>query len=272
MKKALLAPALAAVAAMTTTAHAEQFGMVMGADNRVQYFNYNENDVYTINTHIGKASLIQLENGESVDDEASALGMGDAESWSLAVKGNNIIFKPIKAQPDTNIVLVTNRRTYAFDLRNAQQYAPTYIARFIYPEEAAAPAKPEEKVVPATLQQVGVTAEGQTVWIDSKFNMDYHYKGDKALKPTNVWNDGRFTYMRFNHGGDLPAIYRVLPDNSEMIVNQHIENDTVVLQEVSPVYRLRFGRQVGDVANMGVKTPTFNETNTSQDGFVRVDR
>lgn len=271
MKKALLATALAAVAAMTT-AHAEQFGMVMGADTRVQYFNYNENDVYTINTHIGKASLIQLENGESVDDEASALGMGDAESWSLAVKGNNIIFKPIKAQPDTNIVLVTNRRTYAFDLRNAENFAPTYIARFIYPKEEVAPAKPEEKVVPATLQQVGVTAEGHTVWIDSKYNMDYHYKGDKALKPTNVWNDGRFTYMRFNHGGDLPAIYRVLPDNSEMIVNQHIENDTVVLQEVSPVYRLRFGRQVGDVANMGVKTPAFNETNTSQDGFVRVDR
>lgn len=272
MKKALLATALAAIAAMTT-AHAEQFGTVMGADTRVQYFNYNENDVYTINTHIGKASLIQLENGESVDDEVSALGMGDAESWSLAVKGNNIIFKPIKAQPDTNIVLVTNRRTYAFDLRNVEHAAPTYIARFIYPEVAEeATAKPAQNTMPATLQQVGVTAEGQTVWIDAKYNMDYRYKGAKALKPTNVWNDGRFTYMRFNHGGDLPAIYRVLPDNSEMIVNQHIENDTVVLQEVSPVYRLRFGRQVGDVANMGVKTPEFNETNTSEDGFVRVDR
>lgn len=272
MKKLLLTTALAAVAAINT-AHAEQFGMVMGADNRVQYFNYNANDVYTINTHIGKASLIQLENGESVDDEASALGMGDAESWSLAVKGNNIIFKPIKAQPDTNIVLVTNRRTYAFDLRNVETAAPTYIARFIYPEVATdASAKPEEKSVPATLQQVGVTVEGQTVWIDGKYNMDYHYRGDRALKPTNVWNDGKFTYMSFNHGGDLPAIYRVLPDNSEMLVNQHIEKDTVVLQEISPVYRLRFGRQVGDVANMGVKTPAFNETNTSQDGFVRVDR
>lgn len=272
MKKALLATALAAVAAMTTTAHAEQFGMVMGADNRVQYFNYNENDVYTINTHIGKASLIQLENGESVDDEASALGMGDAESWSLAVKGNNIIFKPIKAQPDTNIVLVTNRRTYAFDLRNNEHAAPTYIARFIYPEVVKTQPKAEQKVMPAALQQVGSTADGQTVWIDAKYNTDYRYKGDKALKPTNVWNDGRFTFIRFNHGGDLPAIYRVLPDNSEMLVNQHIENDTVVLQEISSLYRLRFGRQVGDVANMGVKTPEFNETNTSEDGFVRVDR
>lgn len=270
MKKALLAASLVIVA---NVAHAEQFGMVMGADTRVQYFNYNENDVYTINTHIGKASLIQLENGESVDDEVSALGMGDAESWSLAVKGNNIIFKPIKAQPDTNIVLVTNRRTYAFDLRNVEQAAPTYIARFIYPDTATnAPTKPEERSVPATLQQVGVTGDGQTVWIDGKYNMNYRYKGDKALKPTNVWNDGRFTYMRFNHGGDLPAIYRVLADKSEMLVNQHIENDTVVLQEVSPVYRLRFGRQVGDVANMSVQTPIFNETNTSQDGFVRVDR
>lgn len=269
MKKALFV--LAAMTAMT--AHAEQFGIVMGADTRVQYFNYNENDVYTINTHIGKASLIQLENGESVDDEASALGMGDAESWSLAVKGNNIIFKPIKAQPETNIVLVTNRRTYAFDLRNVEQAAPTYIARFIYPEVVIdTPAKPEEKPMPSTLQQVGVTAEGQTLWIDGKYNMDYRFKGDRALKPTNVWNDGRFTYMRFNHGSDLPAIYRVLPDNSEIIVNQHIENDTVVLQEVSKKYRLRFGRQVGDVMNMVSKTPTFNNTNTSQDDFVRVEK
>lgn len=272
MKKSLLTLAVIALAAFSGQVHAEQFGTVMGADTRVQYFNYHENDVYTINTHIGKASLIQLENGEAVDDDMSLLGMGDAESWSLAVKGNNVVFKPIKAQPDTNIVLVTNRRTYAFDLRNNEHAAPTYIARFIYPEVVKTQPKAEQKVMPAPLQQVGSTADGQTVWIDAKYNTDYRYKGDKALKPTNVWNDGRFTFIRFNHGGDLPAIYRVLPDNSEMLVNQHIENDTVVLHEISSLYRLRFGRQVGDVSNNTVKTPDFNTTGTNDTGFVRIDR
>ena len=45
----------------------------------------------------------------------------------------------------------------------------------------------------------------------------------------------------------------------------------MVLQEVNPVYRVRFGKLVGDIANKDVRTPVFNADGTSDSGFVRVD-
>lgn len=250
--------------------HAEQQGMVSPHDNRIHLFNYNPDDVFAINTHIGKAALIQLESGEYLDEENGAVGMGDGESWSLVARGNNIIFKPIKEQPETNIVLVSNRRTYAIELHNNPMLPPTYIARFIYPEDEDVQGQ-QNGVKPVAMKSVGKSADGKTIMIDAKYNVDYLYRGSSTIKPTNAWNDGRFTYLQYNHAGDLPAVYRVLPDNSEMLVNTHVENDTLVLQEVNPVYRVRFGKLVGDIANKDVRTPVFNADGTSDSGFVRVD-
>ena len=250
-------------------ANAEQQGMVSQHDCRVQLFNYNPDDVYSINTHIGKATLIELEQGEYLDDETGAIGMGDGESWSLVAKGNNIIFKPVKEQPETNILIVSNRRTYAFELHNNMMLPPTYIARFSYPEDNS-PAQ-EYTPKPTEMKKVGQTVDGKKIMIDAKYNMDYMYRGHAQIKPTNVWNDGRFTYLQYNHAGDLPAVYRVLPDNSEMLVNTHVEDNTLVLQEISPVYRVRFGKLVGDLSNKTVKTPEYNRTGTSDNDFVRVE-
>lgn len=102
----LILPALATAQSLPQSA---------GLDNRIQLFNYSPNDVYVINTKAGYASLIQLEDGEFIHDDGG-LGMGLADSWNIAVKGNNIFFKPVSPMPDTNLLLVTNKRTYAFVL------------------------------------------------------------------------------------------------------------------------------------------------------------
>lgn len=257
------------MAAVAVSAQAEQLPLVSEADRRVQLFNYNPDDVYLISTQVGYASLIQLEQGEYLDDE-SVLGMGDAESWSLAVRGNNIVFKPINHQPDTNIVLVTNKRTYAFQLSTGRG-EPTYIARFKYPEEPSSQKEAESNLTPNVLKQVGIDNLGRGLFIEAKYNTQYKYRGEPLLKPTAAWSDGRFTYLKFAHAGDLPTVYRVLPDNSEMLVNSHIEGDTLVIQEASQLYRLRFGRTVGDVANLDVKIPTFNTNGTSDSRLIRTE-
>lgn len=259
------------VALLAISAQAEQLPLVSEADNRVQLFNYNPDDVYLISTQVGYASLIQLEQGEYLDDE-SVLGMGDAESWSVAVRSNNIVFKPINHQPDTNIVLVTNKRTYAFQLSTGRG-KPTYIARFRYPEEPSTQKKEVENNLTAdALKQVGIDSLGRGLFIEAKYNTQYKYRGEPMLKPTAVWSDGRFTYLKFAHAGDLPSVYRVMPDHSEMLVNSHIEGDTLVIQEVSQLYRLRFGRAVGDVANLDVKIPTFNTDGTSDSRLIRTEQ
>lgn len=251
-----------------TLAAAESLPKSAGLDSRVQVFDYSPNDVYVINTKAGYASLIQLEDGEFIHDEGG-LGMGLADSWNIAVKGNNIFFKPVSPMPDTNLILVTNKRTYAFMLTTSQKPNDvSYIARFNYPvvvKVSDSPVLPEYVVKSHTLE------DGREIYIDAEFNKNYLYRGADNTKPTNVWDDGRFTYLRYNHASDLPVAYRVLPDNSEMLVNTHIENDTLVLQEIGSVYRLRLGNEVGEIGNQYNRKPKFNVNGTSDKTWQRVD-
>lgn len=251
-------------------AYAEQTPQVLGNDSRIQYFNYDPNTVYVINTKIAYSSLIQLEDGEEITANGG-MGMGDSKSWNVAVKGKNIFFKPLTENPDTNIVLVTNKRTYAFVLKTVSpedESKQTYIARFIYPIEKVEEPKEQAPSQPKSLKIAYTDSKGTQNLIDSSINTNYEYRGEPMLKPINVWDDGLFTYLRFG-GNDLPTIYRVLPDKSEALVNTHVENDTIILQEIGKNYRLRFGKAVGEIRNKGANVTKFNTTGTADNDYVR---
>lgn len=247
---------------------AQSYPQSAGLDNRVQVFNYSPNDVYVINTKAGHASLIQLEEGEFIHDDGG-VGMGLADSWNIAVKGNNIFFKPVSPMPDTNLLLVTNKRTYAFVLTTSyDSNSLSYIARFNYPVVAKVS---DTSVLPEYVVKSHTLEDGREIYIDADFNKNYLYRGAESIKPTNVWDNGRFTYLKYDHANDLPVAYRVLPDNSEMLVNSHIENDTLVLQEIGTVYRLRLGNEVGEIGNQYNRKPKFNVNGTSDKTWQRVD-
>lgn len=66
-------------AALALTAWAAFFSIQSAAaDARIRIENYSENRVYTIYAKVGRATLVQLQDGEFLDARSSALGMGDA--------------------------------------------------------------------------------------------------------------------------------------------------------------------------------------------------
>lgn len=248
-------------------AHAEQKGKSAGLDDRVQVFNYSEYDVFRIHTKVGVSTLVQLENGEIIHDDGG-LGMGESKNWSLAVKANNIFFKPTAMMADTNMIVVTNKRTYAFELATTTGQDVTYIARFKYPEEQQETSSTSLLTQPKVLKQLK-DKDGKTLLVDSRINTNYYKKGTPVIAPTAVWDNNLFTYMQFNNANELPTVYRIMPDGSEQIVNTHIEKDTLVLHEVNHRYRLRLGQSVMDIKNLAKTPSTFNETGTSEDGLLR---
>ncbi|WP_341353087.1 TrbG/VirB9 family P-type conjugative transfer protein [Xylella fastidiosa] len=79
------------------------------------------------------------------------MGIGDAKAWDLGVRGNNIVLKPTQKMPQTNVIVVTNKRTYSFELlATAKDSMPTYILRFRYPDTEASKAAAEAKRVQTT--------------------------------------------------------------------------------------------------------------------------
>lgn len=241
-------------------------------DPRIRTEIYDKSVVYNVHTKIGRASLIQFEEDESLMiSPSSVLGIGDADAWNLGVRGNNIVLKPAQEMPQTNIVVVTNKRTYSFELQaTAKDAMPTYILRFRYLDTEAAMAAAEAAAAAKRAQITAAARSEKTV-----INTDYVWRGDnELLKPTAAYDDGRFTRLVYDHSGELPVFFKVLPDGTEALLNSNVAPDDkriVVLHEVIRTVRARMGDQVIEIINRAYALPKFNETGTSVPGAVRVD-
>ncbi len=252
------------------------FSLPVWADSRIRTETYSKERVYPIYAQVGKAALVQLEADEQLQGEATALGMGVSEAWSVGVRGNNIVFKPKHESHVTNMIVVSNKRTYAFDLKQADaNNPPTYILRFHYPDTVAqqkAIAREKQEAQRAkqdrALQTLTDTEAVHDVMLSNNL---YFGKGNKKLAPTSMWDNGRFTYLKFNNGRDMPAIYRVEVDGSETLLNTHIEHDTTVIHEVNEKIILRLGRAVLLIENRGFNPQgKFNHTGTDDNQSVRL--
>lgn len=270
-KSTILALALSIVA---VSANAAVVPSSYGYDERIQFFEYNPNDVYVINTKIGTSTLIQLDKNEVIEGDNSGLGMGDAEAWSLAVKGSSIFLKPSAELPDTNMMIVTNKRTYAIEL-TTNGHNPSYLVRFNYPDDQKLDDKKDGLSAKTGdyLKSVGTDAQGQPILVPNNINTSYYKKGDDLIMPTHVWDDGLFTFLKYPNSKDLPVVYKVLSDNSEVLVNSHVVDDTLVLHGTNRVYRLRFGKAVGDISTSAYDpNGYYNDTGTSDKRITRVEQ
>lgn len=238
-------------------------------DSRIQTATYRSDDVFPVLTKVGEATLIELETDERLSGDNALAGMGDTAAWNLAVKGRNIIFKPTAPQPDTNLLVATNKRTYAFRLKTASgKQKPTYILRFCYPDtEAANAARIAALQDKVRLAMAGVPQRQP----ESGANLNYWARGDKTLAPTAAWDNGRFTYFQFDNARALPAVYRVEADGSETLLNIRNDGDTVIVHDTAQNFVFRLGKSVLGVENRSYdSTGRFNRTGTDSSEAVRI--
>lgn len=221
-----------------------------GFDSRVQEVPFNDKNVVRVSTAIGKATLIQLQNGETImSKELSGVGMGDTEAWGLAIRGNNIFLKPKAENPDTNLLVVSDKnRTYSFDLVTARNPRQTsYIVKLIYPE-IKKPIRHTRKQVPCS---------------DGTMNFRYLKWGNNLISPQYVWDDGRFTCFKFKNNIELPVIYQKDSSGQETLINTHMVNDVLVAQGVANEFRLRLGESVLGIKPFVLSPQGFNYKGTT---------
>lgn len=276
MKKRFSLPPLAVFLCLSGSLNAAVIPKHSPFDTRVQYVEYNPDNVVKVRAKVGRTVTVELDKNENA--EQGMVAMGDAQAWNIAVKGNYLIFKPTAASPQTNLTVITDKRTYLFDLslsgslktkkgkRVVQQ--PTYLLRFTYPDEEAK-AKQQRLAAQERALALSLKYGNQN---DAVLNYRYFGRGDKAIAPTAIWDDNRFTFIQYADNRDLPAVYKINPDGSEMLVNTHIEDDTLIIHETAKAFVLRLGESVLGVRNAGYQTGEFNRLKTNQPDSVRINK
>lgn len=249
-------------------------------DPRIRVERYDFFRVVPIYTRVGEPTLIQFEDDERiVDTPEGMLGMGDAKAWSIGPKGSNIMLKPKSEKPDTKLIVVTTKRTYAFEIISVPAksgVAVTNILRFDYPDTAhkvADEAAQRAKLVNERLQKIeaAVIAAGPL----QARNRSYMKQGDESLAPSSVEDDGRFTYMRFDSARPLPTVFKILPDGEEAMTNFHMDPQTatVIIHDVAASFVLRYGNAVMAIRNDGFKPDgKINVLGTTVPNAVRLQK
>ncbi|MCP5361427.1 MAG: TrbG/VirB9 family P-type conjugative transfer protein [Hyphomicrobiales bacterium] len=106
--------------------------MPMATDSRIRTLVFGENDVYRIITRYGYQTNIEFGTGE----EIMTVSLGDTVAFRITPAVNRLFIKPMEEDMETNMTVVTNLRTYQFDLSSlkSEQNDLVYVVRFYYPE------------------------------------------------------------------------------------------------------------------------------------------
>jgi type IV secretion system protein VirB9 len=215
-------------------------------DPRLREVTYDARAVVTVPVKRGVVTLVMLDADEVITEVAAGLGGDCAKAdavWCIAAQagGRNLFVKAKSgANAANNVTVVTDRRSHAFRFVVLPDSDPKWP---VYRLVVRAPALPATKtnaspglalrdVAPLlalpgmpplppqpTPQQViseRLLTQPQVV------NANYALAEGKAsadIVPTLVFDDGRFTYFRFGGQRDVPAVFHVLGDGSETLVN-----------------------------------------------------
>lgn len=216
-------------------------------DVRIRFATYDPYDVVTIFTRDGLETHIVLDPDEKIVDMTG----GDVDAWGVATKfsRDGLFIKPAGPLPDANLHVVTTKRTYTFDLKQARKgkgevgFMTVYF-RYPAPERSAsvsANASAAEQM--RALLEVPAPVS----------NRRYSVQGSSDLAPMEAWDDGRTTFLRFRANSSIPAVYSVRSgeDALEQMESPVMKDDVMQIPGVHRKLVLRIGRQVACVFNEG---------------------
>jgi type IV secretion system protein VirB9 len=211
-------------------------------DVRAKMVAYNPNQVYSIKAHYLVSTDIIFGKDEIVNPDD--VHLGDATAWDVQASRNHLYIKAKKLDAGGNLNVTTNKYTYHFILSVSE--APiesedqTLFLTFTYPTHGG-----EERKLALELMYVPT----DTCQDSAKYNMQYSFTGDREQAPIQACDDGLFTYFKFNPHTDLPAVFMVLPDRSEEVVNYRMENGFLVVERTAKAFTLRNGDTVTSIYN-----------------------
>lgn len=276
-----------------------------GADPRVRCANATTDKVVLLRAERGAALLIELPDGERVvgvpvsDDmlmrgsragsvRVVAEGPGPAEdrptvdgNLSVAVRGSTVVLKPHADLVPQPFFVLTERdggrpTRYRFQLETVGTGAGFYSVRLrnVAAEEGdrrarweATAAARQERAARERLAQASSAPCSAAAGVHHRFAG----RGDAALAPQEVCDDGRQMHLRFAPGQRIPAVEASLPDGRDGAVGVTPgPGGWVTVHARAPRLTLRDAGRALCILNLGLGMPGRDDrTGTVTPGVVR---
>lgn len=232
--------AMAISLAFASGAQALQSPHAIATDSRIRTVRYSPNEVYQFIGHYGYQSAIELEANEKIQ----TVSIGDSVAWLVNPSGNRLFLKPIDQNALTNMTVITDKRSYLFELHAAEtkdirDKNMVFSYRFIYPQsDVSALDFSESEGMPDFEKE------------PEKYNFNYSIRGSSVIEPVRIFDDGEFTYFEFrDKNAEIPAFFRVNAVGGDELINFRKRGNYIVVERVSSRLTLRRGADILCVYN-----------------------
>lgn len=223
----------------------------LARDTRLVSHRYSSEEVVRIEGRAGVQATIMFADDEHIENVA----IGNSNTWQVTPnKRANLLFvKPLDGRARTNMTVVTDRRSYYFDLVAAPASNALYVLRFTYPDEpkaaaaqqAAAGAMSEAEAEALSAKPVPAPVDPATL------NFAWTARGDNKLIPARIYDDGVFTFLAWAAGTPIPAFFERNEKGEEGPVNFAVRGDVIVIEGVPQLIVLRSGKNAATLSNQG---------------------
>jgi type IV secretion system protein VirB9 len=219
-----------------------------GYINAAQIYPFSDSALYRLYAAPGQVTDIALEPGETL----SAISAGDTVRWAVgdtasgagASRQVHVMVKPFAAGLATNLVILTDKRTYHLELASTANTAMAALS-WSYPQESLIAAK-------AAAEQGPVTIDNGLQVDDLKFH--YAMSGDNPpWKPVRIFDDGRKVYIQFPEGidrGEAPPLFVVGQGGQSELVNYRMRGNFYVVDRLFSKAELRLGQDPQQVVQI----------------------
>lgn len=211
-----------AIVALLLGVTAPASGQVVGVD-------YNPNAVVDVQASSGFATVIELGKGETID----TVVVGDSANWQVSSpQSDQLVIKPAVGATQTNMIVSTDRRRYVFTLTPNAGGMPIYVVQF---NVADSPPKAGKSASPA------------------KPTGAFRFTGARSLYPIDMRVSGNSTTIRWPTRVDIPAVFAVRDDGSEVLTNGRMVGDAYVIDGTSQKFAFKLGRAEATATRRTVK-------------------
>lgn len=221
--------------------YSTQKNMVLDYDDAIKTGNeliypFFDNAAYRIHLRPGYITDIRLEPDEALN----YVGGGDSYRWKIDTASNNtshglfthIFIKPLMDGISTNLVVVTDKRTYHLDL-TSDGVLSSMVSWKYHSKRSDIYSSPPSFIITPAIKPLGISFNYRI----SNTNLPW--------APSFVFNSSSKTYIKMSDTistTDLPTLYALEGSNKPVLVSYRYQNGYFIVDSLNDKYMLTLGR------------------------------
>lgn len=221
-----------------------------GYVNAVQVYPFNDGALYRLYAAPEQVTDITLQAGETLSSVSAGdtvrWVVGDTTSGSGAGKQAHVLVKPFAAGLKTNLVIMTDRRSYHLVLESTDRTSMAAIS-WTYPQDQL-----------VALRQQNEKADAAAPIADGVALEDLHFRytvtGDNPpWRPVRAFDDGSHVYIEFPSRidqGEAPPLFVVGPEGDNQLVNYRVRRNYYIVDRLFAAAELRLGQDPQQVVRI----------------------